>query len=69
MSNSQEDANGDAKPEIDEVRKFWNSVWGKQITHKTSAQWIKEEKKKTNKIPCMATQNISKEDIQHAHNA
>lgn len=53
-------------PTEQDVHDFWSKIWGKSVTHNRSAGWIKEEKRKTDKIPYMPNQAITVEEFKQA---
>ncbi|XP_060525287.1 uncharacterized protein LOC132701423 [Cylas formicarius] len=50
-------------PEPESIREFWRGIWQVLFNHKVSAEWIKCEQKKTERIKLMLPQVIVVEDL------
>ncbi|XP_060521732.1 uncharacterized protein LOC132699158 [Cylas formicarius] len=50
-------------PEPESIREFWSGIWQVPFNHKVSAEWIKCEQKRTERIKLMLPQVIVVEDL------
>lgn len=50
-------------PEVEDVRQFWSKIWEIPAIHKNNGEWIRQEKRRTDKTPIMPSQRISTAEV------
>ena len=50
-------------PSEEQVREFWNNIWGKEKRFNENAEWVRDLENSTKDIPEQEWENITTEEI------
>ena len=56
----------EAVPSEEQIREFWNSIWGKEKRFNEKAEWVRDLENSTKDIPEQEWKSITTEEIQRA---